>query len=63
MERVATRLGHGFTDEPATRQMHEAFASAALPERHVVRDGAAASDALAATIIERVDAGRCAYPG
>ncbi len=62
VDRVATRLGHGFTDEPATRQMHEAFRSAELPERHVVRDGPASSDALVATLVDLVDAGRCAYP-
>ena len=63
MERVATRLGHGFTDEPATRQMHDAFASAALPERHVVRDVVADTGALVEAIVALVDAGRCAYPG
>jgi 2-phosphoglycerate kinase len=62
VERVAARLGHGFTDEPATRHMHDAFASAALPERHKVRDEAIDGDTLVATIIGLVDAGRCAYP-
>ncbi len=62
VERVASRRGHGFTDEPATRQMHEAFRSAVLPERHLVRDVAASSDALAATIVGLVAAGECAFP-
>ena len=38
VERVATRTGHGFRDEAATRTMHAGFAAAALDERHVVRD-------------------------
>ena len=38
VERVATRAGHGFTDEPATRQMHLQFALAEVDRRHVLRD-------------------------
>jgi hypothetical protein len=38
VRRVATRRDHGFTDEPATRKMHEEFASARIAERHVLRD-------------------------
>ena len=30
VERVATRVGHGFTDEAATRKMHHEFAAAAV---------------------------------
>jgi energy-coupling factor transporter ATP-binding protein EcfA2 len=62
VDRVATRLGHGFTDEPATRQMHDAFASAVLPDGHVIREAAASTSALVETIVERVESGRCAYP-
>jgi len=62
VDRVATRLGHGFTDEPATRQMHEAFASAQLPDRHLVRDVATDSRALVETIVGLVESGRCAHP-
>jgi predicted ABC-type ATPase len=36
VERVATRPGHAFADEPATRQMHAAFAEAEVEERHVL---------------------------
>ena len=35
VERVATRLNHGFTNEAATRQMHQEFASADIETRHV----------------------------
>ena len=62
VQRVASRLGHGFTDDPATRQMHDAFASAALPDRHIVSDAAAGGSALVEAIVALVDAGRCAYP-
>ncbi len=35
---VGSRLGHAFTDEPATRHMHAHFAAAAVEDRHVQRD-------------------------
>lgn len=38
VERVATRRGHGFTDEAATRHMHHQFAAASIEARHVLRD-------------------------
>jgi predicted ABC-type ATPase len=38
VERVATRNGHGFTDEPATRHMHNQFARAEIDRRHVLRE-------------------------
>jgi cytidylate kinase len=37
-ERVATREGHGFTDDAATRKMHHEFASAEIDERFVLVD-------------------------
>jgi len=38
VERVRTRLGHGFTDEPATRKMHNEFSAATVDPRHVLID-------------------------
>lgn len=38
LERVATRVGHGFSDAAATRHMHSQFSSATVDERHVLRD-------------------------
>jgi cytidylate kinase len=38
VERVATRPNHGFTDQAATRQMHQEFASADIEARHVLKD-------------------------
>jgi hypothetical protein len=38
VEHVRTRVGHGFSDEAATRKMHKEFATAVVDERHVLRD-------------------------
>jgi cytidylate kinase len=38
VERVRTRVGHGFTDEPATRKMHHEFTHAVVEDRHVLLD-------------------------
>jgi hypothetical protein len=35
---VDERVGHGFIDEPATRQMHREFSSATIAERHVISE-------------------------
>jgi len=52
VERVATRSGHGFTDEAATRKMHHEFASADVEERHVIRDPPAGPQDVAEMILE-----------
>jgi predicted ABC-type ATPase len=36
VERVLTRVGHGFQDETAARKMHHEFADAVVAARHVV---------------------------
>ena len=36
VEHVASRVGHGFTDEAATRKMHAQFSAASLDARHVL---------------------------
>ena len=38
VDRVATRTGHGFTDEAATRRMYAQFAAATIDSRHVLAD-------------------------
>ena len=35
VEQVRARVGHGFTDEPATREMHRQFGEAHVDTRHV----------------------------
>ncbi|GEN80572.1 hypothetical protein AFE02nite_23060 [Actinotalea fermentans] len=51
LERVATRVGHGFTDLDAARHMHAEFARARSVARHVVD---VASDDDARTVADRV---------
>ncbi len=41
VERVRERVGHGFTDEAATREMHAQFAAAVIDGRHVLRRASA----------------------
>ena len=36
LDRVATRVGHGFTDAAATRKMHREFAGADIDPRHLL---------------------------
>lgn len=53
VERVATRVGHGFDDESAARHMHAEFARAEIDPRHVFVGVVDAPDAMAAIIAER----------
>ena len=62
LERVATRQGHGFTDEPATRHMHEQFRLAPVDDRHVIADDTGSADDLAAEILNRFHRGQLTYP-
>src|SRR5439155_8981809 len=48
VQRVATRLGHGFTDEPATRQMHEEFARHEIADRHRLDNSSGDAEVAAA---------------
>jgi cytidylate kinase len=57
LRRVATRVGHGFSDAGATRHMHEQFAAPTVAERHVLRDPPDDVDVLAEHILELVDVG------
>jgi predicted ABC-type ATPase len=38
VRQVDERVGHGFIDEPATRQMHREFSSATIATRHVISE-------------------------
>ena len=51
LERVATRQGHGFTDEAATRKMHEEFAGADIGFQHLLVDPPDGPEAVADRII------------
>lgn len=61
VERVATRRGHGFSDEPATRKMHQGFTRARIADRHVVRDPPDRSDAVADLVVDAIDRGSLAF--
>ena len=61
-ERVATRTGHGFTDDAAARTMHREFATAEVDERHVLRDLAGSPAEVAAAVLERQAAGALRWP-
>jgi len=62
VDRVSNRLGHGFTDEDATRHMHREFAQADIDPRHVLADLPASAAETAAEIARRVQAGTLRYP-
>lgn len=52
VKQVAERIGHGFTDEAATRKMHEEFAEAAIARRHILDEPFGSVDA----VVDRVSA-------
>lgn len=58
LHRVATRVGHGFSDVAAARHMHEQFANAFVDERHVLRDPPDDVDAVADEIMRLVESGQ-----
>lgn len=62
VERVATRSGHSFNDDAATRAMHREFARADVDERHVLREVAGGPDAVAAAVLARQAAGGLRWP-
>jgi hypothetical protein len=55
------REGHGFTDETATRKMHDEFRCASIAERHVFRNPPNTPDAVADEVSARFKAGVLAY--
>ena len=61
VDRVAGRVGHGFTEEAATRHMHAQFEQADLGGLGVIRDDAATPQELVRSIAERASSGQLAY--
>jgi hypothetical protein len=57
VDRVRTRVGHGFTDEDATRKMHHEFASAPVESRHVIVPGDRSITDMVAEIRQRLGVG------
>ncbi len=62
LERVASRTGHGFTDQHAARHMHDQFASSAIDPRHVLPNPAEEASKTAREILRRTRAGTLNYP-
>ncbi len=60
--RVASRTGHGFTDEAAARHMHAQFAEAGIAARHLLTNAAAPAAETAGEILRRTGTGRLRYP-
>lgn len=61
IEGVATRAGHGFTDEDATRHMYRQFARAAIDRRHVLVDPPEKPDGVADRIVPALEEGSFTY--
>jgi cytidylate kinase len=61
LDRVATRQGHGFTDEGATRKMHEEFARAEVAPRHVLREPPEDATAVAELVMAALAEGELQY--
>jgi predicted ABC-type ATPase len=60
VERVTTRVEHGFADVPATRKMYDEFARASIDARHVFREPPGSADDVAAQVAAAWEAGRLA---
>jgi energy-coupling factor transporter ATP-binding protein EcfA2 len=61
VERVGTRRGHGFTDETATRKMHEEFAQADVEPRHLILDPPDRPEDVADAVATALAKGALAY--
>lgn len=55
VERVASRIGHGFQDESATKRMHAGFAAAAVDSRHLISDPDLGLDEIVQQVFELLD--------
>jgi energy-coupling factor transporter ATP-binding protein EcfA2 len=61
VERVGTRQGHGFTDEDATRKMHDEFVRADVDRRHLLIDPPSESEDVADLVVAALSSGALAY--
>ena len=59
--RVATRQGHGFTDQDATIHMHAQFALSDIADRHVISDPHGTPTAISAAIRTAQNRGELRY--
>jgi cytidylate kinase len=61
VRRVATRRGHGFADEPATRKMHGEFSNAPVAARHVFVTDHQRVEETVDQILQRLDCQQLRY--
>jgi hypothetical protein len=61
LERVRGRIGHGFSDPSATRDLHAQFADAAVDARHLITEPGDHPAQLAELISGTLDDGRFRY--
>jgi cytidylate kinase len=61
LKRVQQRVGHGFIDMSATRDLHQQFAGAAVDSRHLITESDDQPAQLAELIIRRLDDGWFRY--
>ena len=61
LARVATRRGHGFTDEAATRKMHDEFAHADIDPRHILFDPPDEPERVADLVLAAQAGGRLVF--
>jgi cytidylate kinase len=63
LERVQGRVGHGFSDLAATRDLYEQFANAAIDHKYLITDSDDHPAQLAELISRRLDDGWFGYSG
>ena len=63
VRQVVQRVGHGFTNEPATRKMHAEFASAEISERHILREPPASVEETVRLVLADQKRGELSYGG
>jgi cytidylate kinase len=61
LERVRSRIDHGFSDLSVTRDMHQQFAGAGVDTRHLVAEAEERPANLAAEISRQLGSGRFRY--
>ena len=61
VERVATRQYHGFSNEAATRTMHQHFSESDIPSRHVLRDPSERPAEVADFVLSALSQGALEY--
>ncbi|MGI9597640.1 MAG: AAA family ATPase [Acidimicrobiales bacterium] len=61
LDRIATRVGHGFDDATATRKMHDEFSGAAIESRHLIVNDGDDPEATADLLLDRAGSGTYRY--